>query len=255
MSTFHPAVEQSLLVRHKSRMGPFLIGSLAAHAGLVVVGLVLGSFFSGPAIDLNQKPITAHLVRLGKARDKKFLPRKEEPPPPPKEEHGQTAPATPPPAKAAVPVPLKKPTPAVHQKHEGARDSDLRKQLFGAFSKLSKKPPDEDPEGAENGSTEGDSSEAEGEQYWGLISAQVHRNYDVSQTIPEEERAGLKAQVALRIGRRGQVLEVKLVKSSGNALFDNAVLAAVKKASPFSPPPDALRDSLENTGVVLEFVP
>lgn len=254
-TALHPAAAQSLLVRRPSRLGPFLVGSLAAHAGLVVVGLVLGTFFASPPLDLDQKPITATLVRLGKPRDQKLLPRKEELPPPPKEVSGTTAPA-PPPAEKAVPVPMLKPTPATTAKQSGKKEGDLRrKQLFGAFDKFSKAKPDEDPEGAENGSLDGDAAKAEGEQYWGLLTAQVHRNYDVSQTIPEEERIHLRAQVALRIGRRGQVIDVRLAKSSGNALFDHAVLAAVKKASPFSPPPDALRDSLERTGVVLEFVP
>ena len=38
------------------------------------------SFTSSAAIDLDQKPIKAILVRLGKPRDQKLLPRKEEPP-------------------------------------------------------------------------------------------------------------------------------------------------------------------------------
>jgi TonB family protein len=254
VEALHPAVQQSLLVRHKSRIGPFLLGSVAAHAGLVLLGLVLGTFFAAPPLDLDQKPIHATLVRLGKPRDQKLLPRKETPPPPPKEVKGTAAPA-PPPAEKAVPIPSAKPTPAT-AKQSGQKEGEARrKQLFGAFDKFSKAKPDEELEGAENGSLDGDAAKAEGEQYWGLLTAQVRRNYDVSQTIPEDERIHLRARVALRIGRRGQVLKVSLAKSSGNALFDNAVLAAVKKAQPFSPPPDALRDSLEKTGVVLEFVP
>jgi len=254
VEALHPTASQSLLVRRPSRLGPYLVGSLAAHVGLVVLGLVLGSFLSAPTLDLDQKPITATLVRLGKPRDQKLLPRKEEAPPPPKEVVGSTAPAPPPPENA-VAIPSKKPTPTT-AKQTGQKDgADRRKQLFGAFDKFSKAKPDEPLEGAENGSLDGDAAKAEGEQYWGLLTAQVRRNYDVSQTIPDDERIHLRARVAMRIGRRGQVLQAKLAKSSGNALFDNAVLAAVKKAQPFSPPPDALRDSLEKTGVVLEFVP
>ena len=59
----------------------------------------------------------------------------------------------------------------------------------------------------------------------------------------------------MRLSRSGEVLEARLAKASGNDLFDSAVLAAVKKASPFSPPPDHLRDPLQKTGVTLEFSP
>ncbi len=102
---------------------------------------------------------------------------------------------------------------------------------------------------------DGDSATAEGERYYALLSSQVRRNYNVADTIPEAERLYLKAQVQLRLGRTGEVLETRLTSTSGNELFDAAVLAAVKKASPFSPPPDHLRDALQKQGVVLEFHP
>jgi TonB family protein len=83
----------------------------------------------------------------------------------------------------------------------------------------------------------------------------VRRNYNVADTIPEAERMYLKAQVKMRLGRAGEVLEANLSTPSGNDQFDAAVVAAVKKASPFSPPPDHLRDPLQKQGVVLEFHP
>jgi TonB family protein len=59
----------------------------------------------------------------------------------------------------------------------------------------------------------------------------------------------------MRLNRTGDVVDARLAKASGNPLFDSAVLAAVKKASPFSPPPDHLRDALHKSGIVLEFSP
>ncbi|CAM4525449.1 hypothetical protein COEX109129_40905 [Corallococcus exiguus] len=96
---------------------------------------------------------------------------------------------------------------------------------------------------------------AEGERYYGLLKSQVRRHYNVADTIPDAERLYLKAQVAMKLGRAGEVLDVSLAKASGNELFDAAVVAAVRKASPFSPPPDALRDALQKNGVVLVFSP
>lgn len=255
------AYNQSLLAPRPSRVGRFLGVSLAGHAlVLLAVGLYT-TFVESPRVNLDQKPIRATLVRLGKPRDEKLLPRKEEPPPPPPkkvEAPPAPTPPTPEPAKVAVAIPGVKPEPApkpTPQKGE-TKGEDRRNKLFGAFDKLSKSSkPQEDLDGAEDGDPNGDSATAEGERYIGLLSSQARRHYNVADTIPENERMYLKAQVAMRLNRTGEVIEAKLIKSSGNTLFDSAVLAAVKKASPFSPPPDHLRDALQKNGIVLEFIP
>jgi protein TonB len=51
------------------------------------------------------------------------------------------------------------------------------------------------------------------------------------------------------------LLDVSITKGSGNELFDSAVLGAVKKAAPFSAPPEHLRDALKKSGVPLVFTP
>ncbi len=255
----HPAVARSLLVGRPLPIGRFLLISLIGHAALFAA-ISLASYLQlGPAIDLNQKPINASLVRLGKPRDPKLLPRNTEPPP---EEQKQAPPPEPPkPAevKPAVPVPDPKavsiaPTDKKAPDRSGA---DRRKQLLSAFNRSSKSTVRniEEIEGQLDGDPNGNSAIQEGERYFGLLKAQVQRNYDVSQTIPEQERLHLKAQVIVLIGRTGDVLKVQLARSSGNELFDSSVLAAVKKASPFAPPPDHLRDPLQKKGIALEFRP
>lgn len=250
---------QSLLAPRPSPFGRFLGGSLVGHAlVLVAIGLYT-TFIQAPPLLQQQKPIRATLVRQGKPRDEKLLPRKEQAPPPPQK---VTAPPTPtaaptPPPPAAVAVPGTKPTPAPKPAPSPgeAKGEARRNRLFGAFDKLAKPTPQEDPEGAADGDPNGNSATAEGERYFGLISSQVTRNYNVADTIPEDERLRLVAQVSMRLSRTGEVLEARLAKSSGNPLFDSAVLAAVKKASPFSPPPDPLRDTLQKNGITLEFRP
>ena len=256
----HPA-QQSLLASRPSRLGRFITFSLFGHAGLLLAVGLYTTFLAAPPMVLDQKPIRATLVRLGKPRDEKLLPRKEEPPPPPPKKMEATpappTPTPPEPAKVAVPIPGMTPEPApkpTPQKGE-AKGEDRRNRLFGAFDKFSKSKPQEDLDGAEDGDPNGDSATAEGERYFGLLSSQVRRHYNVADTIPENERLYLKAQVAMRLNRTGEVLDARLAKASGNVLFDSAVLAAVKKASPFSPPPDHLRDALQKSGIVLEFSP
>ena len=255
------SAQQSLLASRPSRLGRFITFSLVGHAGVLLAVGLYTTFFAAPPLVLDQKPIRATLVRLGKPRDEKLLPRKEEPPPPPpkkvEEAPAPPTPTPPEPAKVAVPIPGMKPEPAskpTPQKGE-AKGEDRRNRLFGAFDKFSKSKPQEDLDGAEDGDPNGDSAIAEGERYFGLLASQVRRNYNVADTIPENERLYLKALVLMRLSRTGEVIETRLAKASGNALFDSAVLAAVKKASPFSPPPDHLRDTLQKSGISLEFSP
>lgn len=248
-----------MLAPRPSRMGLFLGVSVVGHGMLVVLGMLYSFLTSGPKVDPNPPVIRATLVRQGKPRDQKLLPRKEELPPPPKEVKAPPAPPTPapkPPEKVAVPVPGLKPEPApkpAPQKGETSAE-ERRKRLFGAFDKTAKKAPEE-LEGAEDGDPDGDSATAEGERYFALLASQIRRNYDVAENITKEERDSLKAQVKVRLGRGGEVLDAALSSSSGNDLFDGIVVAAVRKASPFSPPPDHLRNLLQKQGVVLEFRP
>jgi TonB family protein len=244
----HPA-PSSLLATPPQQLGRFLVPSVLVHA--VLLGLVLGygALTARPLLDLNQKPIVAKLVRLGTPRDEKLLPRIEETPPPPKEQAPPPAPApvaVPPPAPAPAPAPVKA---------AGQKTGDERQKLLGAFDQMSKAKRPPELSGAADGDTSGDSSEAEGERYYGQLSAQVKRFYDVSETIPDQERVRLVAQVALFIDPNGQLSRSRLARPSGNDLFDSAFLTAVKRAAPFAPPPVHLRNALQKYGIVLQFRP
>jgi len=232
------AAYQSPLANRPSPMLPFVIASIVFHVGIVAVVLVLQWVMEQPRVDLDQKPITASLVRKGKKRDEQLLPRKEEAPPPPET------------AKVPIPTPGVKPEPKAKQTSD--KPADKKKSLFDAFNKTAKP---EELEGEEDGDERGDSAKQEGERYFGVISSAVRRNYDVSNTIPESERIRLTADVLLRIDTDGRVIDVSLTRSSGNDVFDGAVLGAVKKAAPFTPPPPHLKDTLKNKGVPLRFKP
>jgi TonB family protein len=255
----HPAVSRSLFVKRPEPLRAFIVASVAAHAALLLLGLGYQYFVAGPSLDLDQKPIKASLVRLGKPRDENLLPRKEELPPPPQKSEGASEPvAKPAPADTAVavPVPGMKPADAKTQKKSGEEKGvDRRKSLFSAFSKTSKATKVEELEGALDGDALGDSATGEGERYFALLTAQIKRHYDVSETIPDQERIRLKAVARLFISKTGEVLRVEITRPSGNALFDNAVRSAAKKASPVSPPPDHLRDQLQKSGLSFEFTP
>lgn len=244
----------SLLEERPSPLPLFVGGSVIAHVLAVGVWLLVGWLVAGPKVELEQKPMKATLVRLGKKRDEKLLPRKEEEPPPPAPKAVEVAAPTPAKPDTAVKIPTKDAKPEKTEKSDGAKDA--KKSLFDAFSKTGRqgKVPDE-LEGEADGDPNGDAAKQEGERYFGLLNSVVKRNYDVSNTIDEAERRRLRAEVALRIGATGELLEVTLTKPSGNELFDSAVIGAVKKAAPFSAPPEHLRDSLKKAGVAFVFTP
>lgn len=236
------ASSYSLLRPRPSGLLPFVLLSIVGHVLITAGGLALSWAFAGPKVDLEQKPIKASLVRLGKKRDEKLLPRKEEPPPPPPPKAAEVPVPAPAPPDKAVKIPSKDAKPE--------KPVDAKKTLFDAFSKAGKQ---EELEGDPEGDPNGDSAVQEGERYFGLLKSVVQRNYDVSDTIPEAERRTLKAEVALYIGAGGELIDVKLSKPSGNDLFDSAVVGAVKKASPFAPPPPHLAESLKKQGVAIVF--
>ena len=253
MTTVATAAPVSLLARRPD--GPllkFLFWSAVVHAALFSLALVYAKLHEEPAIDLDQKPIKATLVRQGTPRDEMLLPRIEQPPPPPMEQKAPEPVPTPAPPKPVAPAPVAAPAPP-KTKQAGEKKADSRQQLFGAFDKMSKSKPD--ATGAADGDPNGDSAVAEGEAYYARLKAQITRFYDVSQTIPESERIRLRAQVTIVISPAGQLERARLAKSSGNDLFDSAVMAAVKRAAPFAPPPPHLRDSLSKYGVVFQFLP
>ncbi len=241
----------SLLRPRPSGLTPFVMASVVGHVLVVAVWLALSWVLRGPAISLDQQPIKASLVRLGKPRDEKLLPRKEEEPAPPvKTPEPVAAPVKAPAVDTAVKIPSKDAKPDKDSKKNAP---DAKKSLFDAMNKAGRAGKVEETEGAADGDVNGDSARQEGERYYGLLKSVVQRNYDVSDTIPEAERRTLKAEVALWIGQAGELLEVKLSKPSGNALFDEAVVGAVKKASPFAPPPPNLREVLKKSGVAIVF--
>jgi TonB family protein len=246
----------SLLTARPSGLFPFVAGSIVAHGMVAGLWLLLSWALAGPRMQLDTPPIKASLVRLGKARDDKLLPRKEEePPPPPKAEPAPEPVAAPAPPDTAVKIPTldTKPDPKPSTPSKPAPKTDARKNLFAALGKAGKQAKPEELEGAADGDPMGDSATAEGERYYGLLKAVVHRHYDVNDTIPEAERRQLRAEVSIWIGNGGELVEVALKKSSGNEVFDNAVIAAVRKAAPYSAPPDHLRGPLKTQGVAFVF--
>lgn len=218
--------------------------SVAFHLALVGAAWWF-SRDTGPKIDLDAKPIQAHLVKLGEKRDEKLLPRMQANAPPPPE-------AAPTPSPSSTPLQPSPPKP----KTPPPPKQNIEKDLFAAFDQT--KPPTkaEKQAGRADGDVNGDVEDAtEGERYFGLMNSGIKRNYDVSSAISDAERVRLSATVIIYVDANGRVTKSDFQQKSGNDLFDSAVMAAVQKASPFPPPPPSLAKALATQGVALKFRP
>ena len=91
------------------------------------------------------------------------------------------------------------------------------------------------------------------ERYFFAVQAAVKGHWHRPVALSEQDFQVLRAQVRVRISGDGELLEVVVVKGSGNELFDTAALAAVRDAAPFAPPPASLSQAIEK-GVVFDFL-
>lgn len=268
-------LRKSALAGRKQPYGWAWIGSIAFH-GLLVGGVVAATLLGDRAPDLSQQPIQAKLVRLGKPRPDNWLPRKPTAPPVP--QTTQTAPVpTPgaqsaplPPAPEAKPQPETKPdpvpakaapTPTGPSTAAGApKDAKVDQKsklddIMKRFQKGAVAGPAEELPGQLDGDPDGDSEDgSEGERYYALLTKRFKENFLVPNTISDQERMYLKATVSVRIEANGSISSWKIVQGSGNAAFDSALEAAVKRSSPVPPPPANLASQLRS-GISLIFKP
>lgn len=222
------------LLGRRGRLWPVVAASAAVHAALLGAAVMARP---GPAIDLEQKPIVAKLVRLGEEQPREWLPRKEAPPPPPA-------------APAAVPVPgpaLSPPQPRTPGPKRPDRLSSILDQLRREKA-LGERP----RFGSPTGSPLGESSEAEGDQYLALVQQALHSNYRVPATLSDEERLRLTAVVVLYIEPDGRISRFRFEKKSGRPEFDEALERAVRQTR-LPPPPPESRGRYRDVGLGVRF--
>src|SRR5512133_1232816 len=226
----------------RDRLWPAVLASAALH--VFVVGWAVARR-PPPALDLDQKPIVARLVRLGETRPEEYLPRRGAAPPP--------APPAAPVAEIAPPVAAAKPAaPAPHAAPAKPAPSSTGRSGATLASVLSKVQRDVDQQrwGAPDGDALGDSETgSEGDRYLALVDRAIHANYHPPLTIPERERLHLETTVVVWIEPDGRIVRFRQERSSGNSQFDAAVERSIKAAPRLPPPPEALR----RTGVTLVF--
>lgn len=219
-----------------------VLGSGLVH--LLLIGtVVLGGIMDETRVPLSQKAIVTRLVKKGKKLPENWLPHKPTKPAPAKK-----------PPKSAVPSKVNKTKPA--PKAKTVKKIDYTKQMDNILSSLEKedKKTRYEQEGSEDGVDEGDALvKQKGDEYLTKVYRAVKSKYSVPELIPARERLLLQADVVIYLDRSGNVKNLKLIKASGNTLYDNAVVGAIKKAAPFPPPPDELADVYSKEGIEIPF--
>lgn len=216
-----------------------IIVSVVFHVSLLVAVLVANRSPSRPV--QFQEAIQTKLVRLG--QDKKdWLPRKETPPPPPKEEP------------AAVSTDAKAVTTTKPKEDNKSKFDDAMKRL----ENLEKQTDDYKGKGDPNGSRKGTVSEFTqqmiGMQWVSDVQDRIRPHFVPPTVIDESERNRLSTVVLVMVDGRGKILKRSIEKSSGNALFDNAVIRAFDQAGSLPPPPQEIREQLAKDGAEITFL-
>jgi TolA protein len=85
-----------------------------------------------------------------------------------------------------------------------------------------------------------------------LYTQQLQRRVQES-WIVAEKRPELVASVSFRIQADGEVQDIEMMKSSGDAAFDQSVLRAVRKAAPFPPPPQSYANEFATQKIFMNF--
>jgi TonB family protein len=263
--------------------------SLLGHGGCAAIFV----WWQGMAPPAPVQPtvIRTRLVQLGKKRDERLLPRIQrapppaaaptaEPPPPAPVPAGpkpvvpgpapqKTTPDKPVPKKPAPPKPTpekpaaRKPRPATQRAPAKPKPSasdilsqfrqrNERRDLESLIERAVGEASDEgSPEGAREGSDVTGRMQVE---YNDRLGGRIRALYELPDTISDEERVRLEGFLFLQVGPSGALLDVRVDKTSGNVAFDNAMVAAARKAAPFPPPPIPLR-GFYRSGVVFRFRP
>jgi TonB family protein len=236
------------LARDRKRRAPRrnfagLFITLALHAAVLGAVKIAHSKSETP-LEVPRDFVVAKLVKLGKPREKFWLPRITQPPRP-----------TAPPATIKIsddPNAAKAPVEAPRPENP-LISKDLRRALDRA-RKLEQLAEVEPEEGQLTGSAHGTATEAgAGDAYATAIFEAVRKSWTApSGLVSDAELGRLMATVRIRVGEDGTISDAKLLRSSGNSYYDDSCIAAIQTTRKVPPPPVNVR-RLAARGYALDF--
>lgn len=84
--------------------------------------------------------------------------------------------------------------------------------------------------------------------YLTAIWEKIRNSWHFSESFSEGKR-GLETIIAIKINRKGEIVDINFEKRSGNHYLDESAMRAIKKSNPFPPLPEWLRDEYLEIGI------
>jgi TonB family protein len=205
--------------------------TVALHGG-IFVAVAAASNQPQPPLVISHDFVIAEMVKLGKPRDKFWLPRLTQPP----------RPTAPPETIKVADDPNAKPTPKEAPRPDDPKISkDLKRALDRARKLEALATPDEPDEGSLTGSKLGTANQATGDPYLAEVKGTLLQNYDLPAGIAPDQIAK-PPLISLRIAEDGTLENIKPLKSSGNSFVDDACVSAAQRTRKVPPPPAKWKD-------------
>jgi outer membrane biosynthesis protein TonB len=88
------------------------------------------------------------------------------------------------------------------------------------------------------------------DKYFDVIRSNIKNNLVLPKWLKD---ANLKTYVLMKLDERGYVIYKSVSQTSGNEMYDNLILTAIGKASPFPAPPERLTNIIQVDGITLRF--
>ncbi len=102
----------------------------------------------------------------------------------------------------------------------------------------------------QEGGTSGSLDALQRGSYENLVEEHSKKHWELPKWLSSRS---LEATVLVKLDSSGTVIDRKIIKKSGNTLYDNWVLDSVDKASPFPAPPPKFVNRVATEGIVLAF--
>jgi len=215
-------------------LGPALAIAIALH--LLIVGAVTFTWSSEPVLK-TVRPLPPHVQAVilekpaPKPAPKAVVKPAEKPKPVPKPKPAPKP--VPKPAPKPEPKPVAKPAPKPEPKPTPAPKPEPRPEPEPSFTapELDELMASEDREletSAQQQREQAAREASETESYISAITAALSQRWIIPATARQKD--ALSAHVRIRLLPGGEVLDVKLVKSSGDRAFDDSAVNAVKSA-------------------------
>ncbi|MCX7957877.1 MAG: TonB C-terminal domain-containing protein [Deltaproteobacteria bacterium] len=194
--------------------------------------------------DSKERIIVTRLVALGVPRSEKIMPRISG-------EARET------PGEIVINTENQEATEKTVKKEEKRKEDEFNKKLLSSISKVRKMVDARDnspPVGDPNGSPFGDSTEGQqGDLYLTEIYNRIKSNYIIPEIITDKQRKDLRAIVIIYIDHTGKLIKYEFEKKSGNTHFDNALINAINRSSPFKAPPKERTKMYKTDGIGINF--